>query len=410
MKRYYQYVFLFLLSVGISYGQGEAAVPFLEMQPSPLLLGAGWIGAAIPMKNADDFYYNPAQLGYFSRENNFSVFFMPQTTNWMPHYADLENNTFSAAAGYNFYNSHTELPLSIGIGYMHYKIDYGMTRIITPSNPVLDKSYTTYDSFNCFSVGASYDYFLLFNLGFSIKSFTSYLGQNYEVNSTAYDLGAMITAPVSKLFFDNPKFDLGSQNFLKPKFDITVGYSLLNLGKKIYYVDPAQSDPIPRTARLGYTFDFGLELNSSWIKNLNAFEYSFTAEADDILINRDSYGNSSYQNMFGDISIGDNLINLEANSKVEVHRGHIFRFFDTIIIISGRQDGRGNNDANRKSNGFGISTDGLFKLFNSTVDDPIINYISNHFTMEYYDVNVFASSILETNLKGLVLNYRGLEL
>ncbi len=409
MKRYYVVLFIILLIKPI-FAQGEAAVPFLEFQQSPLLLGAGWTGAAIPVKDASGFYYNPAQLGYFSRENNFSVFFMPQKTSWMPYFNIPSNfSSYSAAAGYNFKTSDDGLPLSIGIGYMHSKFDFGTRMITLPGNPPRFNSYSTYDSFNCFSVGASYDYYLQFNLGFSIKSFTSNIGQNYEATGTAYDLGAMITAPISKLLFDDSKFELGSNSFFKPKFDFTLGYSLTNLGRKISYIDPAQSDPIPRTARLGYTFDFGLELTSGLIKNLNVLEYSFTAEAEDILINRDDYGNSSYKNIFGDISIGDNLIALEGNSNVVVHRGHIFRLFDTIIIISGRRDGKSFDENGRESNGFGISTEGLFKLFNSTVDDPTIKYISSHFALEYYNTNVFSSSPLETNLKGVILNYKGLK-
>jgi hypothetical protein len=246
-------------------------------------------------------------------------------------------------------------------------------------------------------------------LGISLKSFSSNLVEKFHLSSTAFDFGAMITVPVSKLFFDNSKLEIGSQSFIKPKFDFTLGYSLTNVGKKVFYVDPAQSHPIPRTARLGYTFDLGFEFSSSWVKNLNVLNYSFTAEAEDILTSRDNYGNTEYQNIFGSIGIGKNLISLKSDHGVFVHMGHIFKLFETIIIISGRRDGFRYDENGSKSNGFGLSTEGLFKVLKASVDDKITKYITKHFAIEYYDANIFASSYMETNLKGLVLNYRGFE-
>lgn len=57
------------------YGQGEAAVPFLVLQQSPLLHGAGQIGTAVKTKDASGFYYNPAQLGNLQGGSSLSLFF-----------------------------------------------------------------------------------------------------------------------------------------------------------------------------------------------------------------------------------------------------------------------------------------------------------------------------------------------
>jgi hypothetical protein len=397
MKGYFS-ILLVLFFINIAYGQ-EAAVPFLTLQQSPLLQGAGQIGAAIPMKDASGFYYNPAQLGYFSRENNLSLFFMPQKTDWMPTYGTFQST--GLAAGYNFKKSEHDIPLSIGVGYLHNKFDY---------------SSGSYESFDCFSIGASYDYFLLFNLGFSIKTFKSVLtdgpiviGENssFQVNSTAFDFGAMLTAPISKLLFNDYKFQIAEKSIIKPIVDFTLGYSLTNAGKKISYFDFAQSDPIPRTARLGYTFNFALELSNNWVKKLNVVDYTFTAEAENILVKQDTLGNTQYKNLFGDINIGKNLIELKGDQSVVVHRGHIFRLFDTFVIISGKMNGHGYD--NRKSDGIGISSEGLFKILNASVDNTVINYLTNHFVLEYYNTNIFVDSFMETNLKGIVLNYRGIE-
>jgi hypothetical protein len=416
MKKYVS-ILLLLFFINQTYGQGgQTAVEFLSLQQSPLLNGAGQIGAAIPMKDASGFYYNPAQLGYFSQENNISVFFMPQNTMFMPNnFPDVSFQSFSLAAGYNFKKNDNDLPLSIGVGYFHNMIDYGEWMFTTSNNPVQIVKYSPYNSFDCFSLGACYDYYFLFNLGISIKPYNSFLGVEEtetgilteKASGTAFDFGAMITAPVSKLLFNNCKFNLDTKSVLKPKVDFTLGYSLTNVGNKVIYFDPAQADAIPRTARLGYTFNFALELSNNWVRKLNVVDYSFTAEAEDLLIKHDTSGNTQYQNLLGDINIGKNLIELHGDQNVVVHRGHILRLFETIVIVSGRFNGSGYD--NRKTNGIGISSEGLFKLLNASIDNPRINYLTNHFVVEYYNSNIFIDSGLDTNLKGIVINYRGIE-
>lgn len=392
IKKYYLIVLVLILIRPI-FSQGESAVPFLVLQQSPLLQGAGQIGAAIPMKDALGFYYNPAQLGYFSHENNLSISFMPQKTQWL--FPEWKFQSFGISAGYNFNKDKNGIPLSIGIGYIHSKFDFN------------DDIVGFYNSFDCFSVGASYDYYLLFNLGLAVKPFTSkftYSGGPYEAKSTAFDFGAMVVAPLSKLFFDNLKLNLNSKYLIKPKVDFTLGYSMTNIGKKISYVDPAQSDPIPRTARLGHSTDLAIELFSKTDK-LSLLDYSFTAEAENLLFKYDSNQKIEYKNFLGDIKIGKHLIQLKSDGKVVVHRGHIFRLFETLIITSGRYNGSGYD--NIKSKGLGFSSEGLFKLSGILLNDPIVDFIAKHIVLEYYNANTFVDSGLETNFKGLVVNFRG---
>lgn len=413
MKKYFLMLLLLLL-IKPTNGQGEAALPFLYFQQSPLLIGAGQIGAAIPMKDATGFYYNPAQLGYFSHENNLSIFFMPQETKLYPDFKlDLTFRSFGLSAGYNFKKNTNDLPLSIGVGYLHNKFSYGEFVRTGPDSPDPIGTYESYDAFDCFSVGVGYDYFCLFNIGFAIKSYTSHLlstaQEGGNASGTAFDFGAMIITPISRLLFNDYKLRLDEESFFKPKFDFTLGYSLTNVGKKITYSDPAQADPIPRTARLGYSLNFTMELFTKGEK-LNLLDYSFTAEADDILIKKSIDGSiPEYENILGNINPGKHLIALKADQNVVVHRGHIFRIFESVILASGRYQGRGFYD-NRKSNGYGLSSEGLFKLYSKFSDDPIIDYIANHFVLEYYNTNNFVNSFLETNFKGLVLNFKGVEL
>lgn len=404
LKNNCAFLLLFVLASTI-YGQGEAALPFMAMQKSPMLYGAGQIGAAVPVTTADGFYLNPAQLGNFSRVNNFSVFFMPQKAEWMPKaVSDVKMNSFSVAAGYNFANNNKKIPLSIGVGY--YK-----------SSVELKGFGGDEDKFDCFSIGAGYEYYLNFNLGFSAKSFSSKMmdysssvaNKMVEASGTAYDFGLMITAPVSKLAFNNCKVKIGEQIELKPNLDVTLGYAVSNIGDEIYYFDPYQKDPLPRTARFGYNIDLSMDAKI-YETTLKALGYSFTAEAEDLLVEQKiSIGEmtTEYQGLFGDIQIGKNLLGLNGDSEVVMHRGHMFNLLETLTIAFGRYNG---NYLEVKTNAIGVSSDGLFKVLNACVDNKFVDYITSHFSVEYTNANIFVDTFAETNYKGIAINYKGLVL
>lgn len=394
--------------------QGEAAVPFLVLQQSALFFGAGQIGAAIPTTTPTGFYLNPAQLGYFARNNNLAFSFMPGENRWMPNFGtDISFQSYGAAFGYNFQKNNENLPLSIGVGYIRNKMDFGKFWRITKQYPS-GYSSRDYDAFDCFSIGVGYDYFLQFNLGFSIKSFESILGglqtgqesRIAQASGTAFDFGFITTVPVTELFLNNIKYNLSDKSFVKPKLDITLGYSFTNIGDEIYYSGQEQMDPIPRTARLGYTLNLGIELFGLEDK-LSAIDYSFTAEAEDILIKRGELSGYEYQGMLGDINIDKHLIELKKDNNVVVHRGHILKLFETVIIASGIYDGRGYNHL--KTNGFGLSSEGIFKLLSEVIDNPVVKFISNHFVLEYYDSNIFVNSGFDTNIKGMSLFFKRME-
>jgi len=207
MAKRYCSLFLVLLLVKSIYGQGTA-LPFLTIQQSPLLIGAGGIGAAIPMNDATGFYYNPAQLGNFARENNFSLFFMPQKTQWMPNLGrDLSFNSFGVSVGYNFKKHNNDLPLAIGVGYLNDKFSYGEFVRTGPDSPEPIGTYESYDKFDCISIGAGYGDLVRFNLGVSVKSYNSNFSDSPTeqepgtgaTDGTAFDFGAMLVTPISEL-------------------------------------------------------------------------------------------------------------------------------------------------------------------------------------------------------------------
>ena len=203
------------------------------------------------------------------------------------------------------------------------------------------------------------------------------------------DYGILLTLPISKLLnSEKLNIQLDRHTSLSPTTNISFGLSKNNIGDEIIYFDEAQKDPLSRTARLGYTFEFGLDLNLE--KNsINFFKYSFSAEAQDLLINEPE-GNitptDKYQSGLGDINFADNIISLKSNNKVLVHKGHIFKFFDTFIISSGSFSGR-YYEMIQKTSGVGFSSKGLFKLLNPYLGSDALKFITEHFVIEYFDTD-----------------------
>lgn len=411
------FIILCLLIVPKFYSQGEGALPFTTLQQSPLLFGAGQIGVSIPNDDVLGFYLNPAILGYSARENHASISFMPNKTEWFSWgWNDNEPtfNNFGFNVGYNLKSSQLNLPISIGFGYIHNKFIYGKHFYTSDYSPEIIDEMEDYDLFNSFSLGIGFDYFVRINLGVSLKSFDSQLGGaitndqpiKYSVDGTMFDYGALLTIPVSDLLIKDKNYQLDNSLEIKPTANFSIGYSLSNVGDKIFYVDESQKDPLSRTARLGYTIDLGLDLKVVE-KTINLVNYSFTAEAQDIMVKSDSLG-MSYQSGFGDISISDNIIKLKSDENVIVHKGHIIKFFDTVIFTSGRFFGHGYSTV-RKTSGIGFTSTGIFNLLNNYTDNNVLNYITKHFVIDYFNADVEFFESVDTNFETISIYYRGFE-
>ncbi len=393
-------IFVLLFSLAsFTFPQGAAAVPFLSIQQSPFLQGAGQTGVAIITDDPIGFYYNPAVLGFTAKSNHVSFLFLPKKVEWLNFYG-IQTNSYGLNIGYNF---DKKLPLSLGIGFIHNRFSY---------------SDFEDDSFNSFSVGASLNYPVSFSLGFSLKKFSSIIRgttrvspdsiSSSEASGTAYDFGALVNVPVSDLLFKNTRYDLKDNSFITPKFNFALGYSLTNLGKEISYSDPAQQNPIPRTARLGYSFNLGFNFNINK-KTISLFDYTFTAEASDLLPQRDSNRNLTYKGLLGDINIGKNLIQLKGDNNASIHKAHVFNLFETIRIAFGSFNGGGDARV-RKTDAVVFSTEGFFKLFQDPGDNSVFGFITKHIGIEYTVSTIFVDEPLETKYNAISIFYKNIEL
>jgi hypothetical protein len=381
---------LFILFSETNFAQGEAAVPFLLLNPSPSLSAMGATGTALPTEDPFGFIWNPAQLGYTSQTNNLSFIFYPSKVDWAPNpYLDMEFKGIALNAGYNFKDL-IGFPLSFGFGYSNPEFDYGYAG--------------AKDYYHSYSLGLGVDYFVQLSIGYTIKDVTSILSYNEDEESsgisakrTVNDFGILLNVPVIKLIDENIKLQVDESLFAKPSFNFSLGYSKSNIGDEIYYIDQAQADPLPRMDRLGYGITAGFDLATNNFR-INALNLSFTSEADDILITRDETS-WSYQSTLSDLKFWKNIVEIEGDDKIVSHTGTKLDFVETVSLNFGHFSGR--SLGQKETNGYEIRAKGLFKLWALWAKDPITDFFRDHIDIIYYNTNYYANSELETKMTGL---------
>lgn len=379
-----------LLFASLIFSQGQTAVPFLTFQQSAFLQGTGQTGAAVISEDPLGFYYNPAVLGFTAKSNHISSFFLSNKVDWLG-VGRAFLNSYGINLGYNF---EKEMPVSVGVGFIHNNFDFQLNEK---------------DSFDGISIGASLNYPVSFGIGISIKKLNSALYIHSdgpediyrETRGTAVDIGGIVNVPISKLLLAGNKINLNQTTFITPNLNLTLGYSLNNIGNKISYVDPAQADPIPRTARLGYTIMIGskLHLDDSEIDLMN---YTFISETSDLLV--DKYMN--YKSWLGDINIAKNLFQLKTENSAIVHKAHIFDFFETIKLSIGRFNGRGYY--NVKTSAFVLSTNGLFKLLSRNYENSVFNFIFSHLGIQFTKSKIFIDQPIVTEYNGISIFFNNI--
>ncbi len=402
-KIFFLSLFSLLTLTNITYSQGEAAVPFLLLQPSPSLAAMGQTGTALPTEDPFGFLWNPAQLGYTSQNNNFSFIFYPSKLDWLPELnADWEVKALAFNLGYNLKDL-IDFPLSVGFGYSNVEFNYGTFNFANPEPTTFESK----DYYHAYSLGFGIDYYGQFNAGFTFKSVTSILSDQptgeEQGRGTAepnvVDFGLLINVPVFKLIDKDMAIELEGDMQLKPDFNFSLGYSKSNIGDEVYYIDPDQADPLPRMDRLGYGITTGFYLlgDNFQMKVLN---FALTVEADDILIDRDSTG-WDYQSTLSDLQFVKNLINVEGTEKIVSHIGLKIDLFETVSFSTGNFSGSGYGES--KTNGYELRTKGLFKLWALWAQDPITDFLRDHIDIRYYNTNYFADDWRETKMTGLAL-------
>lgn len=387
------------------FAQGEAAVPFLQLNPSPSLSAMGATGAALPTDDPFAFLWNPAQLGYNSLHNNLSFIFYPSPVDWIPVFnAGIELNSLAFNVGYNFTDI-IGFPLSFGFAYSNPELNFSEFLRWFEGFPEPIETFGAKDYYNAYSFGLGMDYYVQLSIGYTIKDITSILSDQGSEESPwvswtggAYDFGILLNVPLIKLIDESLLLPLDEGLNGRPTFDLSLGYSKSNIGDEVYYIDKNQADPLPRIDRTGYGLSAGFDLISKNL-SLNLFTISFTSEAEDILVTRDENGNWEYQSTWSDLKFWKNVVMIEGDEDIVSRTGTKLEFVESFAYYFGHFSGRGYYV--RETNGYEIRAKGIFKLWALWAKDPITDFFRDHFDIIYYNTNYFANMSFETKMTGL---------
>ena len=371
----------------------------------------GVTGASLPIDDPFGFTINPAQLGHTSQTTNLSFMFYPSKVNLWGH-DQFKINSLVLNLGYNLKDL-VGIPLSIGFGYANS--DFNMNYNYGPNSINLEDK----DNYQSYCFGTGIDYFVQFNAGITFKNINSKIANleslfegpfyYYEANVNSIDFGFLLNVPVLKLIDDKLIFNIFDNNPAKPFFNLSFGYSQLNIGDEIYYVDKAQSDPLPRTARLGYGISTGLEFNINKLP-LQIIGFDFTVDAEDLLLEYeylDEGGNfKDYQSFTGDINVGKNIIQIEGDDNVISRAGFQIDIMETFSFRRGHLSGRGYNSV--KTDGYDIRLKGILKFISGSSNNKIADFLANHIDMRFYHSNYSVEPKVETKINGLAFYFHNI--
>lgn len=374
------------LSVNLAAAAADATCLFLLISPSPRANGLGQTFLSLPETDAMIAFYNPASLGIFALGNRVSLGFYPNRVSWLPGLTDeLFYDCKAANASFRLTRN-----LRAGIGYHRIYLDLGKV-VGTDQSGQLIGPFRSWEKADAFSAGIGLDQRIKAGIGLTIKFINNKLGESdvdgdrksIGADGTAYDFGAMVQLPLLELWNMSSAIWRSENHKLYPFFSTTLAYTIKNIGDEISYSEPSQADPLPRTARIGYSFDLGMTLRQrgmAW--KLAAFTWAI--EAEDLLIKqrRPPDYTIRYQIGLGDIHFFHDLFGGKNPSIVQM-RGWEINCLEVIYLQHGRYE---NPDGliDYKTKGVGIGLAGWLKLMSQFFPaNRTIKFVTDHFDLQY---------------------------
>jgi hypothetical protein len=414
-------LFSFLPLLLLAQGPGTAAVPFLMIGPSPGLGGSQGANTVLPSDGTYAFYYNPAQLGVFSRDNNISYQFYPQKMNWLPgfNFDDVILTSQAFTGGYILKDIFDGTDLNVGMGYLRTVLNLG-ENVITDTNGDVLGTFNSSENYNAFSVGIGFEYYAYFSIGYTYKNITSKLAPliigprsksfTGKASGNAHDFGLMIEIPLLKSHLKNSEDAIHLDKKISLFSDAYLGYAVRNFGDFIDYGEKRYADPLPKTANLGIGFSMGVEQELEFT-SIKLLEFKFAREAQDLLVGYNSKsGNKYYQSGLGDIDFADNIISGNSNELVQVNQSFLINIAESVYLGFHKMKGPGYPEYVYNSSVV-VSSRGLFKLFfNPEENDPLNNFFS-YVDLKYAESNINSgkgSPLNGTGYSGFSITLHGL--
>jgi hypothetical protein len=367
---------------------GEAGAIFLLISPSPTMNGMGGVGVSVPSNDNFSTHYNPANYiapkGFLSFQTSIE-----RRVDWLPGFNldDMYLDYDIFTLGYRL----KKYPVQLSLTKSQLYLSLGEQFRVDEVGNILG-SFTSYMEADAITYSIAYSsekYPFYFSIGRTDKTANQHLsdlgagaemGKGYSIDSF-YDWGYLLSFP--SVFKTNNKD-------INLSFTPSIGYSKSNIGGLIYFIDPAQADPAPRTARFGISGIFEAKDKS----DQTLLKFTFVREAEDLLIKGSldslvdsyteqisSFWNWEYQKGLGDINIEKHILSSILDEDVIIHRGFEISIYDAFSIREGiyiDEEGR----INVKSNGYGFNLKGFLKALSIFIDPPFPE-LTKYFNVSY---------------------------
>lgn len=388
-----------LMLTATCFSQGESAVPFLLISPHTEASGMGYASVATQSDDPLAPMWNPAHLGMQSLTKYFSA--GTNTRDWLSSFnSDLKYKTLAISAGLNLGKTFGFSPaFSLGFGYSRVYLDLGEFIRTGSGGPEEISRFHSEESSDQWTIGIGLDHWVKVSGGLTFKHVVSNLsptGTELEQGTgvasvNAVDYGMLLHLPVMDALSRALDSPLEIYPHVNPVLDITFGFSRNNLGDKVTHIDPAQADPLPRIARAGMGFDFGVLWKVEGIE-WKPFYFRWTSEASDLLVKRylrDTTTSTSgwdYQGGFGDMKFFDEVVIGRSNAETEKRKGWEIALFEIVSIRGGRfEDHKGKTYVN--TSGYGVRLSGILKalqvLSPESSSNEIVNFLFKHVDLQY---------------------------
>ena len=405
-----------LLSPALSRSQGgSTAVPFLLIPPAPEGLGIGGGSASLPTTDAIATVVNPGQLGLFSLTNLFNAStYAPRSSSFLQYkLPDMSYGVTALNAGYNF-RSLLSLPFdfSAGFGYSRVSLDLGTFSVTNAGDPTVIGKFEAKEYSENLSVGVGLDYYIQIGLGFNFKRIVSELSpigteQGAATGkSSATDFGLLVNVPVLGIASNLSGASLEIAPQITPFLDLSSGYVKANVGPEMTYGDPAQADPLPRTAVLGLSIGTGLTMKTGKT-DWQLASFRLVHQADDLLVTRNSDGTFNYQSGLGDIQFWNDVVLGKCNPLVTSRRGWQLQVGEFFSWREGSVATPGYSPAT--TSGYSICLGGLLKFINAISQSPDADgswlaFAKEHFDLQFHSAKYTPASSAEGSTTAQSLN------
>jgi len=410
---------LFLGNPILSFAQGGTAVPFVLIHPSPQLNGMAGAFSGLPTENPFGMYFNPAQLAYFARNNNFAAAFYLKNHRWLPqfNFSDLYFKSNAINAGYSTDGLIGQIPVHLGLGFINSKLNLGKNIWVDEMGNELGV-FESWEKYQQFGVGIGLDWKVSFNFGLALKKITSHLtdvrvGSELspgESKATTYDYGFLMMAPLSD-FFKFPEFEhFFVFESIRPSLNFSFGLTVQNIGDRMLYIDRRRADPLPRMGHVGYGLSADLQGVYQGV-TLQLIKADWASEAEDLLVDRHKDGSWDYVGFPGEINLIDHVLLGNYNDEITVYQGYRFRLLETFEYSYGYYRGAG-FDPYIKTHGFVVSSKGLFKVLAAATENEILREVFSGIAIQYATSKYFSTErsnpLNETTFDGLIISLHGL--